>query len=139
MRSALRHLLVALPLFLALGTAASAASDHSKFVAGGLFCKSRAHLDEAIAHIQDNVPIQMAVLMTNREEVACVYADRISFLLESPAALGKSQHQGTPLYLYEAAAVGVLVGDNPRPLAPPVHMYFAVPKQLPGVTPAGEA
>lgn len=132
----LRHLLLALPLLLALGTAASAASNH---IVNGLFCKTRAHLDEAIRHIQENFTVPAAVLLTNREEVVCVYADRIRFMLESPSALGKTQHRGIPLYIYEAAAVGVLVGDNPRPLAPPVHMYFALPEQLRGVALTGGA
>jgi hypothetical protein len=136
MRSALRHLLLALPLFLAMGTAASAASNH---VVHGLFCKTRANLDEAIAYIQENVSAPEAVLLTNREEVVCVYADRIGFMLEDASALGKAQRDGTALYLYEGAAVGILVGDNPRPLTPPVHMYFAVPRQLPGVALAGDA
>jgi hypothetical protein len=136
MRSALRHILLALPLFLALSTAASAASNH---VVHGLFCKTRAQLDEAIAHIRENVSPAQAAVLTNREEVVCVYADRIGFMLQDASALGKEQHEGAALYLYEGAAVGILVGDNPRPLTPPVHMYFALPEQLKGVALAGEA
>jgi hypothetical protein len=136
MRFALRPYLLALPLLLVLGTAASAASNQ---VVHGLFCKSRATLDEAVGHMQEDLTPAQAALLTNREEVVCVYADRISFMLEGASALGKAQYGGKALYLYEAAAVGILVGDNPRPLEPPVHMYFAVPDQLPGVALAGEA
>lgn len=105
----------------------------------GLYCKTESQVDAAIDAIHDGITPLLAAELLNREEVACVFADRIQYVIEHAVMLGRSDRRGVSLIKYEGTLVGVLVGNNPRPVEPPVHLYFVVPKPLPGVAEASGA
>jgi hypothetical protein len=125
----------------ALITIASASGSHADgtHLVSGLHCKTEAQVDAAIASIQQGTPPVFAAELLNRDEVACVFADRIRYLIEQPVMLGRSDHRGVSLIKYEGTLVGVLVGKNPRPIEPPLHLFFVVPEPLPGVAEASGA
>ncbi len=127
-----------LTVLLALASVADSSADDAHLVRG-LHCKTEAQVDAAIAFIQQGTPPLFAAELLNRDEVACVFADRIGYLIEHPVMLGRSDHRGVSLIKYEGTLVGVLVGQNPRPVEPPLHLYFVVPEPLPGVAEASGA
>lgn len=127
--------IVALTVLLALAPGADSFAGDAHLVSG-LHCKTEAQVDAAIASIQQGTPPLLAAESLNREEVACVFADRIAYLIQHPVMLGRSDHRGVSLIKYEGTLVGVLVGQNPRPIEPPLHLFFVVPEPLPGVAEA---
>ena len=128
----------ALTVLLALAPVADSSADDAHLVSG-LHCKTEAQVDAAIAFIQQGTPPLFAAEFLNRDEVACVFADSIGYLIEHPVMLGRSDHRGVSLIKYEGTLVGVLVGKNPRPIEPPLHLYFVVPEPLHGVAEASGA
>lgn len=125
----------ALTVLLALAPVAASSADDTHLVRG-LHCKTEAQVDAAIAFIHEGTPPLLAAESLNRDEVACVFADRIGYLIEHPVMLGRSDHGGVSLIKYEGTLVGVLVGQNPRPIEPPLQLFFVVPEPLPGVAEA---
>jgi hypothetical protein len=123
-------------LMIASTTGSFAEGAHA---AHGLYCRTEAQVNAAVAAIQRGVPPPLAAELVNRDEVACVYADRIWYVIDQPAMIGQAKHGGVSLIKYEGMLVGVLVGKNPRPIEPPVHLYFVVPEPIPGVAEAGGA
>jgi hypothetical protein len=105
---------------------------NERLILNGLFCRTHAQLEETLAHIRADLTLSAAVVLTNREEVACVYADRIAYMVAHPVFLGTTPHFGRQLFTYEAAMVGVLVGGNPRPVTPAVRMFFVLPYRIVG-------
>lgn len=129
---------VALAASLVIASAA-AADVGGHHLVSGLHCKTEAQVDAAIDAIHRGIPPLLAAELLNRDEVACVFADRIRYMIEQPVMLGQSKHRGVSLIKYEGTLVGVLVGKNPRPVDPPLRLYFVVPEPLPGVAEAGGA
>jgi hypothetical protein len=127
-----------LTVLLALAPVAELSADEAHLVSG-LHCKTEAQVDAAIAYIHQGTPPLLAAESLNHDEVACVFADRIAYLIEHPVMLGRSDHRGTSLIKYQGILVGVLVGTNPRPVEPPMHLFFVVPEPLPGVAEASGA
>ena len=125
----------------ALITIASASGSHADgaHLVSGLHCKTEAQVDAAIASIQQGTPPLFAAELLNRDEMVCVFVDRIRYMIEHPVMLGRSDHGGISLIKYEGTLVGVLVGQNPRPVEPPLHLYFVVPAPLAGVAEASGA
>jgi len=70
----------------------------------------------------------------NRDSVVCVVATDIDYMIVRPRSLGEG-HQPPGLARYAGTLVGVLVGDNPRPVDPPIEMFFVPDTPLPGVAP----
>jgi len=118
-----------LAVLAALVAAPAAAADRPQVV-HGLHCRTEAQVDRAIDLIRHDVPPRIAAEMLNRNEVACVFADRIWYMVEGPAIIGVIQHRGRLLVKYEGTLVGVLVGENPRPVEPPLRIYFVLPERL---------
>jgi hypothetical protein len=127
-----------LTVLLALASVPDSSADDAHLVTG-LHCKTEAQVDAAIEAIHNGIPPLLAAELLNREEVACVFADQIQYMIEFPVMLGRSDHRGVSLIKYEGTLVGVLVGTNPRPIEPPLHLYFIVPEPLPGVAEASGA
>ena len=125
----------------ALITIASTSGSHADgaHLVTGLHCKTEAQVDAAIDAIHKGTPPLLAAEMLNGDEVACVFADRIWYVIDHPVMLGQSDHRGVSLIKYEGTLVGVLIGTNPRPVEPPLHLYFVVPEPLPGVAEASGA
>ena len=121
-------LLIASGMALALSGAARGGEGH---VLHGLFCNSESQIEQALAHMRANVAPRIAVEMTNEKEIACVYADRIRYMVVRPLIIGEVRHRGTLFLKYQATLVGVMVGDNPRPIEPPVPIFFIDPERLP--------
>jgi hypothetical protein len=105
----------------------------------GLSCRTVAQMDAAVALIRRDVPPPDAMRLLNTEEVVCVLADRIWYVIDDPVMIGQSEHRGRSLLNYEAMLVGVVVGKNARPVEPPLRLYFVLPKRLPGVPETGGA
>jgi hypothetical protein len=127
-----------LAVLLALASGAESVAQDAHLVSG-LHCKTEAQVDAAIDAIQDGTPPLFAAEFLNRDEIACVFADRIQYMIEHPVMLGRADRGGVSLIKYEGTLVGVLVGGNPRPIEPPVHLYFVVPEPLAGVAEASGA
>jgi hypothetical protein len=123
---------VALVALAALASASASQADNAHLVSG-LHCKTEAQIDAVIASIHRGIPPLLAAELMNRDEVACVFATRIQYMIDHPVMIGRSDHRGVSLIKYEGTLVGVLVGTNPRPIDPPIHLYFVVPHPLPGV------
>ena len=127
-----------LAALIALIAVSGARADDAQVV-HGLSCKTEGQVNAAIALIQRDVAPAAAAEMLNHEEVACVFADKIWYMMVHPVIIGQKQHRGVSLIKYEGTLVGVLVGKNPRPVEPPLRLYFVLPERLPGVAEAGGA
>lgn len=90
----------------------------------GLFCNTRAQLEETLDHMRLANSMAMAVSLTNRRAVACVHAYKIRYVVTHPVIIGRTALNGQALTLYEATLVKVLVGGNPRPVEPPLQTFF---------------
>lgn len=104
----------------------------------GLFCNTEAQIDEILAHMSRNLAPQAAVEMMNKERVACVLADRIQYMVVHPVIIG-GKNRGSSLLKYHATLIGVLVGENVRPVDPPAQIYFVTTERLPGAVALGGA
>ena len=118
---------------------ASGARADGPRVIHGLYCRTAAQVEEAIAYIKRDVSPQAAVAMTNRQSVVCVFADKIWYMLVHPLVIGETEHRGRPLIKYEGTLVGVLVGHDARPIEPPMQIFFVLPERLDGVPESGGA
>jgi hypothetical protein len=109
------------------------------YVLHGLFCNTKAQLDATFALISHEIAPQIAVAMTNKDAVVCVEASRISYLVINPVRVDRVQHNEQWLLMYEATLIGVLVGDNPRPIVPPLQTFFVPSNPIAGVGSQGGA
>jgi hypothetical protein len=98
----------------------------------GLFCNTEEQIDETLGYMRRDLPLRLAVEMTNEREVACVNADRIRYVIADPAIIGRSRLNGDALVKYEAMLVGVIVGVKLRPIEPPVRIFLLSGDHLPG-------
>ena len=117
------------------GANAQAQQGH---VLHGLFCNTEAQIDETLAHMSLNLAPQAAVELMNKEKVACVLADKVQYMIIRPLIIGGKNH-GTSLLKYQATLVGVLVGENIRPVEPPVQIFFVTTERLIGTVVLGGA
>ena len=125
----MKRLLTGLAVALPLATTAEAKDGQ---VLRGLFCNTRAQLIETLDHLKSVSTLATAVAMTNQTDVVCVHAYRIKYMLIDPVIIGHREIDGQPLALYEASLIGVLVGDDPRPIAPPLRMFFVPMDEVSG-------
>jgi hypothetical protein len=120
---------------MALSASAHANPNH---VLQGLFCNTEAQIDETLAHMALNLTPQVAVELTNEKMIACVFADRVHYMITRPFIIGEIK-SGVSLLKYQATLVGVLVGDNVRPVEPPVQIFFVTPEHVRGAEELGGA
>jgi hypothetical protein len=113
---------------LAFGVSAHAKSNH---VLHGLFCNTEAQIDETLTHMALNLTPRAAVELTNEKTIACVLADKVQYMIANPLIINEIKAD-RPLIKYQATLVGVLVGDNVRPVEPPVQIFFITPERLKG-------
>jgi hypothetical protein len=97
---------------------------HSGEVVQGLFCNEIKQIHEVFTLLNAKIPPMFAVAKVNKNQADCVYVDKISYMIVRPAAVGKESLSELRLTIYEAMLVGVLVGANPRPVQPPVNIFF---------------
>ena len=126
----------ATPLLLLLGIPAEAEESHSL---RGLFCLTEAQIVETFGHMQSSLDPNAAVEMTNRDEIVCVFADRIDYVVVRPFIIGQVRHNGVSLVEYEATLTGVRVGGNLRPIEPALRIFFVQPHRLEGAIVLGKA
>ena len=126
--------LVAL-IAVAFGANAQAKQGH---VLHGLFCNTEAQIDESLAHMSLNLTPKEAVELTNEKMIVCVLADKVQYMIIRPFIIGEI-NRGTALIKYQATLVGVLVGENIRPVEPPVQIFFVTTERLTGVAVLGGA
>jgi hypothetical protein len=99
----------------------------------GLFCNTEAQARDALDLYSSSISLRAAVADVNKEAVNCVVADRIEYVVSQPLIIDTIARNGFTLTMYEANLVGVLIGGNTRPIAPPLRMYFVLDKRLAGV------
>jgi hypothetical protein len=131
----MRKMILSALFFTGLAIPAETSSLH---VLRGLFCNTEAQIEESLKFMATGLSPRLAAEMVNRENVACVLADEVRYMVVQPVKLRKSI-DGFGLIKYQASLVGVLVGDNVRPIEPPVNIYFLTPQRLEGATTAGGA
>jgi hypothetical protein len=120
---------------MAIGAGAHASTNH---VLHGLFCNTEAQIDETLAHMALNLTPQAAVELTNEKMIACVFADRVHYMITRPFIIGEIKSD-VSLLKYQATLVGVLVGENVRPVEPPVQIFFVTPEHVRGAEELGGA
>ena len=131
----MKKLILSALIVAALGANAQAKQGH---VLHGLFCNTEAQIDESLAHLSLNLTPQAAVEMTNTKMIACVFADKVQYMVIHPFIIG-GKNRGLSLMKYQATLVGVLVGGNIRPVEPPVQVFFVTTEPLTGVAELGGA
>ena len=99
----------------------------------GLFCNTEAQARDVLEHFGPRMSLQSAVTKINVGAVNCVVADRIQYVVSQPLIIDTITQNGFTLTMYEASLVGVLIGGNNRPVAPPMRTYFVLDKRLGGV------
>ncbi len=132
----MKAIALATPVLLLLGMGAEAEESHSL---RGLFCRTEAQIVETFDHMKATLGPNAAVEMTNRDEIVCVYADRIDYVVVRPFIIGQVHHNGVYLVSYEATLTGVRVGGNLRPIEPAVRIFFVQPDRIEGAIVLGKA
>jgi hypothetical protein len=99
----------------------------------GLFCNTEAQARDVLQHFGSRMSLQGAVAKINEGAVNCVVADRIQYVVSQPLIIDTITQNGFKLTIYEASLVGILIGGNTRPIAPPLRTYFVLDKRLGGV------
>lgn len=99
----------------------------------GLFCNTEAQVRDVLEHYGSNMSLHAAVASINEEAVNCVVADSIQYVVSQPLIIDTISRNGFTLTMYEASLVGILVGGNTRPVAPPMRTFFVLDKRLGGV------
>jgi len=132
----MKAIALATPLLLLLGIPVEAEESQS---VRGLFCRTEAQVLETLDHMKASLGPRAAVEMTNRNELVCVYADLIDYVVIRPFIIGEVRHDGVPLVEYEATLTGVRVGGNLRPIAPAVRIFFVQPHRIEGAIVLGKA
>lgn len=99
----------------------------------GLFCNTEAQAREVLQHFGSSMTLQSAVAIVNKGAVNCVVADRIQYVVTQPLIIDTVAQNGFELTIYEASLVGILIGGNTRPIAPPMRTFFVLDKRLGGV------
>lgn len=128
-------------LFLAAliaGLSGASAQANQGHVLHGLFCNTESQIDESLAHMSLNLAPQAVVELMNEEKVACVLADKVQYMIIRPFIIGEI-NRGISLIKYRATLIGVLVGENIRPVEPPVQIFFITTKRLTGAAALGGA
>ena len=97
----------------------------------GLFCNSEEQIDRTLAHIGLGLSPRAAVEVTNEAAVVCTYVDLLHYEVDDPVDIGRTA-SAAPMVKYRAMLTGVLVGDNLRPVSPPVEIYFVTPERVVG-------
>lgn len=118
---------------LAVLSQSASANAPQAHVIKGLFCNTQAQVEETLGHVERNLTMAAAIGLTNRQEVACVNATLVRYMVTGAVVVGHAPRPGTPLKLYKATLVGVLVGGSPRPVTPSLPIYFVTPEAMPGV------
>jgi hypothetical protein len=114
--------------FLIFAGPAHAGGSH---IADGLFCTKQSDIEATYNLLSEGVSLAGAIALVNRDQVSCAFADRIGYMLVRPSIVDGFGHGGAWLRIYEASLIGVLVGGNPRPVEPPLVIYFVPNKMLP--------
>jgi hypothetical protein len=115
-------LMAALALFLASG---DALADKTHYL-HGLFCLTESEARRVLAYMGGGLSLPASVAIVNLDSNSCVIASRLQFLTSGPVIIETVRHGALSLTLYEGTVVAVLVGENPRMLEPPLHMFFVL-------------
>lgn len=99
----------------------------------GLFCNTEGQVRDVLEHYSSKMSLHAAAAIINEKAVNCVVADSIQYVISQPLIIDTVAKNGFTLTMYEASLVGVLIGGNTRPVAPPVRTFFVLDKRLGGV------
>ena len=121
---------------IALALSGAAAEADEAIPLRGLFCQSEAQIHDASDKLRAGLPAAMVAESMNREGVNCVHADRIDYVVEKPYIIDEDSRGS--LFTYEATLTAIRVGDNLRPIEPPLPIYFVRPDRIAGAVAAGK-
>jgi hypothetical protein len=124
----MRSIAALIPLTFVLAGGATAENRH---VAKGLFCNTHEQIAEVFGSLGAGLPLAEAIAVENRENIVCVWADAIGYMLTDPEPSPRVTHGSGWVGVYRARLIGVLVGENPRPIDPPVEIFFVPLENLP--------
>lgn len=96
----------------------------------GVFCNTEAQIETTLDFMRDGIAVDGAIALTNASAVVCVLADQVNYMVTAPVSIGNLQFGQFQLTKYKATLVGVMVGENPRPIDPPVPIYFIPDRKL---------
>ncbi len=99
----------------------------------GLFCNTEGQVRDVLEHYSSNMSLHAATAIINEKAVNCVVADSIQYVISQPLIIDTVAQNGFTLTIYEASLVGILIGGNTRPVAPPVRTFFVLDRRLGGV------
>lgn len=99
----------------------------------GLFCNTEAQARGVLKHYVSKMSLHAAVAIINEGAINCVVADRNLYVVTQPLIIDTITQRGFKLTMYDANLVGILVGGNTRPIAPPLRTFFVLDKRLGGV------
>lgn len=102
------------------------------YLVQGVFCNEEAQLDSTLAHFRAGVAPRLAVELANDEEIVCTYIDLLQYMVVDPVQVGDGQ-DGDAFLKFKAVLVGVVVGDESRPVSPAVPLYFVAPRPIVGL------
>jgi hypothetical protein len=115
-------------LLACLGLADQPRADDG-LVLQGLFCNTEAQIDGALALFGRGRSLPVAAEIANVDEVACTYVDALHYLVADPVEIAERPGRFL-LPKYRARLVGVIAGDQLRPVSPPAEVYFVTPGPL---------
>lgn len=120
--------------FIAIAMFTSAISPQTAAAQGrllhGVFCHTEAQIETMLDFMREGISVDNAIALTNATAIDCVLADQVNYMVTAPVSIGNVQFGQFRLTKYKATLVGVLVGENPRPIDPPVPIYFIPDRKL---------
>lgn len=122
----MRRYLVLLAL---LSTSAHAGESH---VLKGVFCNTQSQVVTVMDTVSNTVTLDEAIEVQNASSVECSYAGAIKMMIVRPIRHGTGRSNGMTYNIYEGTLVGVLVGNDPRPVTPTTQTFFVRIERLEG-------
>ncbi len=95
----------------------------------GMFCNTEAQLDIALQLMGQGFKPRTAASLSNKTEVVCTYVDLLEYVIEHPVEIWQN-HSAIAATKYKALLMGVIVGDQLRPISPPAEIFFATPQPI---------
>ncbi len=118
-----------------IGAANMAQAGQGRLV-HGVFCNTEAQIETTLDFMRDGIAVDRAIALTNASAIVCVLADQVDYMVTAPVSIGNVQLGQFQLTKYKATLVGVTVGENLRPIDPPVPIYFIPDRKLSDVAAA---
>lgn len=97
----------------------------------GVFCRTEAQISEVITTMRNERDAESAVAEVNKDNVVCVHPILIGYMIVNYTQVSVKETQSGKWYIYKGTQIGVMMGQVPRPVDPPVTQYFVSRRPLP--------